>query len=186
MMQAGRSDSARHLRCRDLGKAAIVAGAGLGALLWAGYVLGIRVNLSPSLPVGLYRVDAGPAANLVEFCPGEPFGLLANARGYRHAGVCADGGSPLLKPVVARPGDMVTMSPEGVRVNGQPLPSSAPRTRDTAGRLLTPWPFGTYVVKGGTLWVLSSYHARSFDSRYFGPIADSAVRVRLRPLLVVK
>ena len=185
-MQAGRSDSARHPRYRDVAKAAVVSGAVLTALFWAGYALGIRVNLSPSLPLGLYEVDASAATSLVEFCPAEPFGSLANARGYRHAGVCADGGSPLLKPVVARLGDAVTMSPEGVLVNGQSLPNSAPRNRDTAGRPLTPWPFGTYVVKAGTLWVLSSYHPRSFDSRYFGPIAESAVLDRLRPLLVVK
>jgi conjugative transfer signal peptidase TraF len=158
----------------------------LGVLFWAGHALGIRTNLSPSLPFGFYIVDASVATNLVEFCPAEPFGSLANARRYRQAGVCADGGSPLLKPVVARAGDLVTMSPEGVRVNGQFLPNSAPRKRDTAGRPLTSWPFGTYVVKAGTLWVLSSYHPRSFDSRYFGPIAESAVRDKLRPLLVVK
>jgi conjugative transfer signal peptidase TraF len=185
-MLAGRSDAARHPRCRDIGKVAMVSGAVLGALFCAGYALGIRGNLSPSLPFGLYVADASVATDLVEFCPPEPFGSIANARRYRQAGSCGDGGSPLLKPVVASVGDAVTMSPEGIRVNGRLLPNSAPLNRDTAGRPLTSWPPGTYAVKAGTLWVLSSYHPRSFDSRYFGPIAVAAVRERLRPLLVVK
>ena len=97
-MQAGRSDPVRHLHYRDLGKVATVSAAVLGASLLAGCALGIRVNLSPSLPFGIYWVDAGAAADLVEFCPAEPFGSLANDKGYRHASVCADGGSPLVKP----------------------------------------------------------------------------------------
>lgn len=185
-MRAGRSDGARHPRYRDIGKVAMVSMAVLGAVFGAGYVLGIRANLSPSLPFGLYVADASVAAGLVEFCPAEPFGSIANARGYRQAGSCADGGSPLMKPVIASVGDAVTTSREGIRVNGRLLPNSAPLSRDTAGRPLTPWPPGTYVVKAGTLWVLSSYHFRSFDSRYFGPIAVAAVRERLRPLLVVR
>jgi conjugative transfer signal peptidase TraF len=185
-MQVGRCDSTRHLRSRDVVKVATISAAVLGLSLWAGSALRIRINISPSLPFGLYKVDAGAGANLVEFCPAEPFGSLANARGYRHSGVCADGGSRLLKPVTARPGDVVAMTADGVRVNGQLMPNSAPRTMDTTGRPLSPWPFGTYLVKPGTLWVLSSYHPRSFDSRYFGPIAESAVRARLRPLLVAK
>src|SRR4051812_8044750 len=117
MMQAGRSDSTPHLPYRDVGKVAVVSAALLAASFWAMYTFKIRVNLSPSLPLGIYRVDVGATGNLVEFCPAEPYASLASARGYRHAGVCADRGAPLLKPVVAHPGDAVTMSPEGVRVN---------------------------------------------------------------------
>ena len=78
----------------------------------------------------------------------------------------------------------MVLTAQGVSVNGVRLPNSAPRTRDTAGRPLTPWPFGTYRVEPGTIWVVSSYEARSFDSRYFGPIRNSQVLDHLRPLLV--
>jgi type IV secretory pathway protease TraF len=43
--------------------------------LWGSF--GLRLNTSPSLPVGLYRTTSDPAANLVEFCPAEPFANLA-------------------------------------------------------------------------------------------------------------
>jgi conjugative transfer signal peptidase TraF len=157
------------------------------AILFGGArAFGIRVNCSPSLPVGLYQVASGPDATLVEFCPAEPFASVANARRYRQAGNCADGGAPLMKPVVARAGDSVQISPRGVAVNGNALPNSAPLRTDTAGRPLTPWPFGTYVVKPGTVWVVCDYHSRSFDSRYFGAVPETLIRNRLSPLFVLR
>jgi conjugative transfer signal peptidase TraF len=171
-------------RRKGILKAVAVAAAILAAAFWCGSTLGIRLNASPSLPVGLYRVSADPGANLVEFCPAEPFAALANARGYRQAGRCPDGGSPFLKPVAARVGDRVTVSHSGVAVNGVLLPNSVPRPRDTAGRPLVSWMPGNYSVRRGTLWVISTYESRSYDSRYFGPIEEPRVLARLRPFLV--
>ncbi len=57
---------------------------------------------------------------------------------------------PLLKPIVAVAGDRVVLSAEGMRVNGRLLPKTAPLFRDAAGRSLHPWPFGAYVVEGGS------------------------------------
>src|ERR1700733_6276736 len=78
--------------------------------------LGLRINTSPSLPVGLYVVTTDSNANLVEFCPAEPFATLSRLRGYRDAGSCRDGGAPLLKPVVAKAGDMVELTGHGISV----------------------------------------------------------------------
>ena len=149
--------------------------------LWGS--LGLRLNTSPSLPVGLYRTTSDPAANLVEFCPAEPFAHLAIARGYRSAGNCPDGAAPLLKPVVAKPGDIVEVSARGIVVNGRSIPNTAPIAADTKGRPLLPWPKGRYVAKPGTVWVASSFHVRSFDSRYFGPVSANAIRDRVTPVL---
>ncbi len=91
-----------------------------------------------------------------------------------------------MKPVVARSGDVVSVSKRGVAVNGRAIPNSAPLLKDTANRPLTPWRFGAYTVQPGTVWVVSSYHSRSFDSRYFGPISETRIRGRLRPLLVLR
>ena len=65
------------------------------------------------------------------------------------------------------------------------LPNTAPLSKDTKGRPLEAWPFGRYVVAPGTVWVASSYHPRSFDSRYFGPISTAAIRHRLKPFLTL-
>jgi conjugative transfer signal peptidase TraF len=145
--------------------------------------IGIRLNASPSLPIGLYVVSDSGRANLVEFCPAEPFATLAMARGYRDGGTCYDGGAPLMKPVVAKAGDMVELTRKGLAVNGTLVPNTAPLERDTRGRPLTPWPYGRYVVTRETVWVASSYNARSFDSRYFGPIDRASIRSHVRPLV---
>jgi conjugative transfer signal peptidase TraF len=171
-------------RRKWISKAVAFAVAIPGLAFWCGSALEIRLNGSPSLPIGLYRVSPNPAADLIEFCPAEPFAALATARGYRRPGRCPDGGTPLLKPVVARAGDRVTVSLGGVAVNGVLLPNSAPRLRDTAGRPLISSPPGTYEVRQGTLWVVSTYESSSYDSRYFGAIDESQVLSRLRPFLV--
>jgi conjugative transfer signal peptidase TraF len=147
--------------------------------------LGVRINTSPSLPMGLYVTTVDGSAKLVEFCLAEPFATLSIVRGYRHRGTCSDGGAPLLKPIIAKPGDVVDVSSLGLSVNGTPLPNTAPLTTDTKGRRLEAWPSGRYVVAPGTVWVASSYHRRSFDSRYFGPVPTAAIRHRLKAFLLV-
>ena len=146
-------------------------------------IAGIRINTSPSLPLGLYRVSSNPNANLIEFCPTDSFGRLAITRGYRTRGSCSDGAAPLLKPIVAKPGDLVELSLRGIAVNGKLLPNTEPRSSDTEDRPLVSWPFGRYSVRVGQAWVASSYNPRSFDSRYFGPVPVSSIRDRVEPFL---
>jgi conjugative transfer signal peptidase TraF len=145
-------------------------------------ILGIRFNLTESLPQTVFIVTNDDSAPLVEFCPQGPAAELSIQRGYRRPGICADGGAPLLKPVVARAGDVVEVSSNGITVNGKLLRNSAPRPNDSHGRPLTSWPQGSYVVSEGFIWVVSQYHPLSFDSRYYGPVPTTLVRHHLRPL----
>jgi conjugative transfer signal peptidase TraF len=150
--------------------------------LIAGWVFGIRFNLTPSLARGFYIIGNSPSASLVEFCPQGTAASISLSRQYRTAGACADGGAPLLKPAVAFPGDQVQVSADGIRVNGQLLPNSTGRFRDHFQRPLDPWPYGIYKVEPGTMWVISSFNSYSFDSRYYGAIPQSSIRHHLRPL----
>ena len=150
--------------------------------LIAGWVFGIRLNLTPSLPVGFYITSRSRDANLVGFCPQAAAATISLSRQYRTAGACPDGGAPLLKPAVAFAGDQVEVSANGIRVNGQLLPNSAGRFRDHLQRPLDPWPYGTYKVEPGTVWVISSFNSFSFDSRYYGAIPEASIRHHLRPL----
>jgi len=174
-MRIGLSDKLPKVR-----RAALVAFVVSIAVFQLFGLFGLRINTSPSLPVGLYVVTTDRSANLVEFCPAEPFATLSLIRHYRDPGICLDGGAPLLKPIVAKTGDMVELSGRGISVNGLLLPNTAPLSKDTKGRPLTAWPFGRYPVSPGTVWVASSYHSRSFDSRYFGPVYTTAIRHRLK------
>ena len=155
--------------------------AAFGLCAWGG----VRLNSTGSLPVGLYRVSAAADANLVEFCPPEPLSRLSVVRRYRNPGNCPDGDSPLLKPIVAWPGDVVVLSKSGIQVNGVLLRNTAPRSQDSKARLLPHYPFGAYRVSSGAIWVASTYHPLSFDSRYFGPISTTIVRHRLKPFLTL-
>jgi conjugative transfer signal peptidase TraF len=159
-----------------IGTGALAAACGLAA--WCG----LRINTSYSLPMGVYVRTADRSATLVEFCPEGRFAEESSTRGYRTRGVCPDGAVPLLKPVVATPGDTVEMSGRGIAVNGRLLPHTAPVARDRLGRSLQAWPSGQYLVADGTVWVASSYNRGSYDSRYMGPISIRLVRSRLKPL----
>jgi conjugative transfer signal peptidase TraF len=90
----------------------------------------------------------------------------------------------MLRPVVAVAGDMVTVTAEGITVNGHPVPGSAPLDRDSSGRQLQPVPLGSYRLAPGQIWLSSGHDPRSFDSRYFGPVPVASVRGIASPVLV--
>jgi conjugative transfer signal peptidase TraF len=166
---------------------ALAFGGGALALAIVAAWAGLRLNDSPSMPTGLYlRTSSESITSLAVFCPAPPFAQVSVERGYRSRGNCPDGAEPLAKPIAARPGDIVELSERGIRVDGRLLPNTAPLVADTAGRQMSHWPFGRYVVAPGTVWVASSYSSRSFDSRYFGPIETSQVREHVRPLVTTR
>ena len=177
MMNHGRSVSLKKV-------VLLAAGTAVGVFQLCGW-LGLRFNPSPSLPLGIYITTDRPDVTLVEFCPAQPFARLAAERGYREKGTCPDGAAPLLKPVAAKPGDIVDLSPRGIAVNGKLLPNTAPLRRDTKGRPLVPWNFGRRMVEPGTIWAASTYNRRSYDSRYFGPVNVASIRAQVRPLLTL-
>ena len=172
-----------------------VAFVSLGALaiavmlLWTGF--GVVFNYTHSAPFGLYREQFdseaaihGPAP-YVFFCPDRRWSSMHGEPNYRDPmRTCPDGFSPLIKPVVAWPGDLVSVSANGISVNGQMLKNSAPIERDSKGQQLHTFAAGEYRVGPKELWVVSSFSPRSFDSRYFGPIPLKSVHSWLRPLLV--
>jgi conjugative transfer signal peptidase TraF len=90
-----------------------------------------------------------------------------------------------MKPVIASAGDIVDVSDRGIAVNGLLHANTAPKTKDSHGRAMVPWPSGQYRVASGFVWVASSYNPWSFDSRYFGPIPVGIIRDRLKPFLTL-
>jgi conjugative transfer signal peptidase TraF len=169
----------------------LVAGGLVMAALVGADLVGLRINGTASMPEGLWHVGAPVApfrrGEIVTLCPPDtlPF-LEAAARGYLPAGFCPGGFEPLVKPIAAIAGDLVTVSAAGVTVNGAPVPGTAPLAADSAGRPLSPFPAGAYRVAPGALWLLSGHDSRSFDSRYFGPVPASNVQGVARPLWVLR
>jgi conjugative transfer signal peptidase TraF len=85
---------------------------------------------------------------------------------------------------VAVAGDRVTVTAEGLAVNGMPLQNSRPAPADGQRRAMPVIAPGTYPVEPGTVWVVSSFNPASFDSRYFGPLPVAHVQGIARPLWV--
>ena len=79
-------------------------------------------------------------------------------------------------------GDRVTWGEEGIAVNGEVLPASAPREADSSGRVLPRYTFSDYTLKESELLLMSDVSRRSFDSRYFGPVAGQ-IRGVIKPLV---
>jgi conjugative transfer signal peptidase TraF len=136
------------------------------------------VNLSGSLPIGVYRAVGGPVVRgaIVVICLPESIALFARSRGYLARGNCAGGVEPLGKPVVAMSGDTVAVGTNGVTVNGRLVPQSRPLNRDSHGRLLTLAGPATVILKTGELYLLATRLPGSYDSRYFGCIPITNVR----------
>jgi conjugative transfer signal peptidase TraF len=163
----------------------MMCSAALAGLFCLCSLAGLRINTTGSLPMGIYAVSTAATADLVEFCPPAPFSRTSVVRGYRSPGNCPDGDDPLLKPVVAKAGDTVLFSGAGLEVNGILLRNTAPRAQDRRGRPLSHYPFGAYRVSADIVWVASTYHLLSFDSRYFGPIPIRTIRNHLKPFLTL-
>ena len=139
--------------------------------------LGYELNITPSEPVGIYRLVGGQAERRALVLLKQPHDSMASVLS-RYAPVHL----PLIKRVAAIPGDLVEINTFGMRVNGILWPHSVPLAHDAEGRSLRPYPFGVYRVHAGELWVLSN-HPRGLDSRYFGPVLEPNVISRLVPVL---
>jgi len=163
-----------------------VAGAGgaIAAMSAVAYMGGFRLNLTPSEPLGLWRIVAlqrpVEVGDLVFICPPVTASFEeARRRGYVRRGLCLGCFAPLIKTVAALPGQHVEIA-ENVTVDGSPLASSIVRTSDGEGRPITP--FKTGIVPLRNLFLHSSF-ASSYDSRYFGPVPDTGLLGLARPVL---
>ncbi len=148
------------------------------------YLAGYRWARTPSLPPGIYRMTQAPADPLVSFCPDGAVSKESTERNYREeAWTCPDGHAPLLKPIAARPGDTVTVTPQAIYVNGKQLPNSQSFAFDRQHLPMHPMTPGTYQVKPHTFWVISTYNKASYDSRYYGAIDEKLVISHAHPTL---
>ncbi|MDR2055457.1 MAG: conjugative transfer signal peptidase TraF [Desulfovibrio sp.] len=146
------------------------------ACLWEA---GFRVNVTASMPAGIYRVASGTPerGDYVSFCPEKEAAELALERGYLQPGYCPSGAHPLLKRLVGLEGDAVRVASEGIYVNGALQPMSGVLPEDKNGLPLRGAELGERVPPGRAL--LLADHRGSYDSRYFGFVPSEGLqRVR--------
>lgn len=157
-------------------------------MVWGSPAIPVRINWTGSAPVGLYatlRQASTANTNLVAVCLPGALAARGRARGYLAAGTCRNGGSPILKQVVATAGDEVELRSDCIVVNGRVIDRSQRLPVDSLGRPLELFPLGHHVVREGEIWVLGVYRERSWDSRYFGPIPSSSIVSVARPILTL-
>ena len=126
-------------------------------------------NASESVPIGLYRVQPVGRLTVTELLAirtPEPLATFLDLNGYLPSGV------PMLKRVVALPGQTVCRTGLTITVDG--IEMGEARERDSRGRPLPAWQ-GCRAIAGGELFVMNWQSADSLDGRYFGSIPASAV-----------
>ena len=149
------------------------------------------LNFSPSAPRGLWKHESisnvsWPALDVGQWtviCP--PIdetmheALFLQPAPEREGENCIS--RLMLKRVAALPGDEVTVDGETVTT---PMGSVLAIAEQRAIELPRPAQ-GTHHVTPETIWVINDHHERSIDSRYFGPVAFSAIRSTAKPLITL-
>lgn len=146
---------------------------------------GVRLNTTPSMPRGLWISGQGPLRRGVVIAACLPDAALAArlARaGALGPGRCPGGIAPLMKPIVAVEGDVVTVTPAGLAVNGAPIPDTAAEPATVGFGALPHATFGSHRVGRGEAWLAANRVRGSLDSRYFGAVRLNGAEGPLRPL----
>jgi conjugative transfer signal peptidase TraF len=149
-------------------------GVGLSALIHP--VPKLIWNASESVPVGLYAIHPSGALHVTELVvvrPPEPLANFLAERRYLPKGV------PLLKHILALPGQKVCRSDLTIAVDGIAMGDAL--DCDSRGRKLPVWQ-GCHVVAAGEVFLMNWQSRDSLDSRYFGFLSVSTIIGRADPL----
>jgi conjugative transfer signal peptidase TraF len=135
-------------------------------------------NASASVPIGLYLVNPAGALHIGELVLVRPPEALAGflaQRGYLAMGV------PLLKHVLALPGQTVCRTGRTVTIDGMAVGQAL--ERDHLGRILPTWR-GCRMVAVHEVFFMNWQSENSFDGRYFGPLPATTIVGRAEPLWI--
>jgi len=161
--------------------AIMLGGVGVLALAsGAGWTPVYVWNASASVPLGLYSLEPSNTryvGELVAVVPPEPLATFLAEGSYLPRGI------PMLKHVLALPGQTVCRQGATVFVDGIAMGSA--RERDGRGRPLPIWN-GCRVIGGGELFLMNWQSADSLDGRYFGLIPSSAIVAHAHPIWIQK
>ena len=157
----------------------VLIGLGIAALAWPSVhtpFAQIVYNPSDSVPRGWYRIgppDSLHVGSIVLTRLPIDGAALATQRGYLPERI------PLLKRIGAMESQQVCIKGRTVRIDDVAVAMA--RAADGRGRPLSAWQ-QCRPLRDGELFLLSATNPASFDSRYFGPIAVSAVVGSAQPL----
>ena len=133
-------------------------------------------NATASTPTGLYvlrPVAQLRSLELVALRPPEPIASYLADGGFLPKGV------PLLKHVMALPGQTVCRAGDAVAIDHVEV--GAAQTRDHLGRSLPRWS-GCRTLQPGEVFLMNPTMPDSLDGRYFGPLPVTSIVARAVPL----
>lgn len=133
-------------------------------------------NASASVPIGLYAVRRALPLHVGELVVVTPPARLAQffaARRYLPLGV------PLVKHVLALPGQTVCRNGRAITVDGAIVGEAL--EHDRFGRALPDWQ-GCRALAPGEVFLMNTVPPDSLDGRYFGPLPLTTIVGRADPI----
>ena len=133
-------------------------------------------NASASVPIGLYAIHPAGKLHIRELVVVSPPHALARflaGRRYLPEGV------PMLKHVLALPGETVCRTGRVISVDGIAMGTAL--DRDTRGRPLPVWQ-GCQRIPAGDVFLMNRKSPDSFDGRYFGLLPNTTIIGRADPI----
>lgn len=142
---------------------------------------GVMINVSPSMPLGIYvkKFSAIKRGDIVAICLDHQQAQLGLQRHYLKPGFACNGAQPLIKKVIAIPGDVVQLTDHSITVNGH-VYFYPTFYQDSRGHSLSAFPRGIYKMSN-SYWLLGTHNPHSWDSRYWGPVSAENIIENLYP-----
>jgi conjugative transfer signal peptidase TraF len=133
-------------------------------------------NASASVPIGLYAVHPAVRLEITELVVVRPPRALARFLADRHY---LPMGAPMLKRVLALPGQTVCRTDHVITVDGIAMGDAL--DRDARGRPLPVWQ-GCQHIPDGRVFLMNWQSEHSFDGRYFGVLSRTTIAGRADPV----
>lgn len=163
----------------------VIVGVCLALGLVLAHQAGLRLNTTRSIPLGLYLMSNDPIETgaYVLWCPPQrPEFDMAKERGYIGSGFCPGGYGSMMKKILAAHNDVVSVTDDGVTINGTLMPASQPFEADSMGQPLPRFRITDHVLGPSELLLMSETNSHSFDARYFGPVRRAYIQSRIHPV----
>lgn len=156
----------------------------LGAMVFGVKYFGLIINITPSMPIGLYvkkDSDTIKRQDVVAICLAEPYKSLGLRLNYLIRGKACENSAPLIKQIIAVPKDDVRLADDYIAVNHH-IYAYKTQYVDSLNRKLDVYPRGIY-LNTSYYWVIGTNDDKSWDSRYWGPIKEQQILSILKPIL---
>ncbi len=154
------------------------------SLFFLAHAYNVCINVTPSMKQGIYLRDTGDIhrGDIVALCLAEPYKTLGLRNCYIEKGHRCQGADPLIKEVIAIPGDDVVLTDQFIRVNKTIYPYPTFHF-DSLHRRSAIYPRGKYSHVQG-YWLIGTHSPYSWDSRYWGEVMEDQILYKLKPLWI--